>query len=108
VVSYISDGKCDVSGIPKAVNWEDFISKDDDPPLDFEQLPFDHPLYVMFSSGTTGKPKCMVQSSGGVLLNHLKELILSTDVKRSDVLNYITASERPQNVIPPVSLCITI
>lgn len=91
VVSYISDGKCDVSGIPKAVNWEDFISKDDDPPLDFEQLPFDHPLYVMFSSGTTGKPKCMVQSSGGVLLNHLKELIISTDVKRSDVLNYITA-----------------
>ncbi|GAI64144.1 unnamed protein product, partial [marine sediment metagenome] len=45
----------------------------------------------MFSSGTTGKPKCMVQGAGGVLINHLKELILSTDVKRSDVLNYITA-----------------
>ena len=91
VVSYISDGKCDVSGIPKVVNWEDFISKDENPPLEFEQLPFDHPIYVMFSSGTTGKPKCMVQSAGGVLINHLKELILSTDVKRSDVLNYITA-----------------
>jgi len=91
VVSYISDGKADVSGIPKAVNWEDFISKEEDPRLDFEQLPFDHPVYVMFSSGTTGKPKCMVQSAGGVLINHLKELILSTDCKRSDVINYITA-----------------
>jgi len=45
----------------------------------------------MFSSGTTGKPKCMIQSGGGVLINHLKELILSTDCKRSDVINYITA-----------------
>ena len=91
VVSYISDGKADVSGIPKAVNWEDFIAKHEAHGLEFEQLPFDHPVYVMFSSGTTGKPKCMVQSAGGVLINHLKELILSTDVKRSDVLNYITA-----------------
>jgi len=91
VVSYISDGKPDISMVPKAVHWEDFISNEEDPALVFEQLPFDHPLYIMFSSGTTGKPKCMVQSAGGVLLNHLKELILSTDVKRSDVLNYITA-----------------
>jgi len=91
VVSYISDGKGDVSGIPKAINWEDFMSKEENPKLDFEQLPFDHPVYIMFSSGTTGKPKCMVQSSGGVLINHLKELILSTDCKRSDVINYITA-----------------
>ena len=91
VVSYISDGKADVSSIPKAVNWEDFISKEDDPSIQFEQLPFDHPIYIMFSSGTTGKPKCMVQSAGGVLINHLKELILSHDCKRSDILNYITA-----------------
>ncbi|HDZ18360.1 MAG TPA: acetoacetate--CoA ligase, partial [archaeon] len=46
---------------------------------------------VMFSSGTTGKPKCMVQGAGGVLINHLKELILATDLKRSDTINYITA-----------------
>ncbi|TFG19483.1 MAG: acetoacetate--CoA ligase [Promethearchaeota archaeon] len=91
VVSYVSEGKCDVSGIPKAVNWESFIARDENPPLTFEQLPFDHPIYIMFSSGTTGKPKCMVQSAGGVLINHLKELILLTDCKRSDVLNYITA-----------------
>ncbi len=91
VVSYISDGKVDVSSIPKAVNWEDFISKEEDLDIEFEQLPFDHPIYIMFSSGTTGKPKCMVQSAGGVLINHLKELILNSDCKRSDVINYITA-----------------
>ncbi len=91
VASYVSDGKPDISNIPKAVHWDDFISKEEDPGIDFEQLPFDHPLYVMFSSGTTGKPKCMVQSAGGVLINHLKELILCTDLKRSDVINYITA-----------------
>ncbi len=91
VVSYISDGKADISSIPKAVNWEDFMAKDDEIKLEFEQLPFSHPIYIMFSSGTTGKPKCMVQSGGGVLINHLKELILSTDCKRSDVINYITA-----------------
>ena len=90
-VSYVSEGKPDISSIPNAVHWDDFISKEENPKLDFEQLPFDHPVYVMFSSGTTGKPKCMVQGAGGVLINHLKELILSTDLKRSDVINYITA-----------------
>lgn len=91
VVSYVSDGKVDVNDIPKAINWEDFISKELDLMPKFEQLPFSHPVYIMFSSGTTGAPKCIVQSAGGVLINHLKELILSTDCKRSDVINYITA-----------------
>jgi acetoacetyl-CoA synthetase len=90
VVSYISDNKPDISSIPNAVHWDDFISKEE-VENHFEQLPFDHPLYIMFSSGTTGKPKCMVQSQGGVLINHLKELILSTDLKRSDTITYITA-----------------
>jgi acetoacetyl-CoA synthetase len=91
VVSYVSDGKPDITSIPNAVNWDEFLSKEEDPKLNFEQLPFDHPVYVMFSSGTTGAPKCMVQGAGGVLINHLKELILATDLKRSDVINYITA-----------------
>ena len=91
VVSYITDGKPEISHIPNAIHWDDFISNEEDPGIKFEQLPFDHPLYVMFSSGTTGKPKCMVQSAGGVLINHLKELILSTDCKKSDVISYITA-----------------
>ncbi|MDR7519708.1 MAG: acetoacetate--CoA ligase, partial [Armatimonadota bacterium] len=59
-------------------------------PLQFEQLPFDHPLYIMFSSGTTGKPKCMVQGAGGVLINHLKELLLHTDLGPDDRILYIT------------------
>ncbi len=91
VVSYISQEKPDITNIPYAVHWDDFISIEENPPIKFAQLPFDHPLYIMFSSGTTGRPKCMVQSAGGVLINHLKELILSTDCKREDILSYITA-----------------
>ena len=58
--------------------------------MQFEQLPFDHPVYIMFSSGTTGKPKCMVQGAGGILSNHLKELMLHTDLNREDRIFYIT------------------
>jgi len=89
VASYATD-KPDVSPIPNAVRFEDFLAQEDYLPLQFEQLPFDHPLYIMFSSGTTGKPKCMVQGTGGVLINHLKELLLHSDLKREDRILYIT------------------
>ncbi len=59
--------------------------------IEFVQVPFSHPLYIMFSSGTTGKPKSMVQSVGGVLINHLKELIIHSDLKRNDAITYITS-----------------
>jgi acetoacetyl-CoA synthetase len=90
VVSYTRQ-RPDISQIPSAVHYEDFLSQERNLEIQFEQLPFDHPQYIMFSSGTTGKPKCMVQGAGGVLINHLKELILHTDLKRSDRIFYITS-----------------
>lgn len=58
--------------------------------LRYEQLPFDHPVYIMYSSGTTGKPKCIVHGAGGTLLQHFKELSLHTDLQEEDVLTYYT------------------
>jgi acetoacetyl-CoA synthetase len=90
VVSHTRE-KPDISQIPNSVHYDDFLSKEKNLEIQFEQLPFDHPQYIMFSSGTTGKPKCLVQGAGGVLINHLKELILHTDLKRRDKIFYITS-----------------
>jgi acetoacetyl-CoA synthetase len=90
VVSYTRE-KPDLSQISNAVHYDDFLSKEDNLEIQFAQLPSNHPQYIMFSSGTTGKPKCLVQSAGGVLINHLKELLLHTDLKRSDRIFYITS-----------------
>ncbi len=76
---------------PKFTDYNDTLSQEKEDIL-FEQLPFDHPVYVMFSSGTTGKPKCIVQGAGGILLNHLKDLILHTDLKREDRIIYMTST----------------
>jgi acetoacetyl-CoA synthetase len=89
VVPYISASP-DIGAIPNAVLLDDFKSSNDGLDIDFAQLPFDHPLYVMYSSGTTGLPKCMVQSAGGILVHHLKELILHTGLTREDTIFYFT------------------
>jgi len=89
VVPYMSE-KLDIGSVPKSVLYTDFLSRDSSSELRFEQRDFNHPVYIMFSSGTTGKPKCMVQGCG-VLINHLKELLLHSDVKREDRVFYITS-----------------
>jgi acetoacetyl-CoA synthetase len=80
----------DVSRIPNAVLYNDFKSSETNLEISFEQLPFSHPLYIMYSSGTTGLPKCMVQSAGGILIHQVKELLLHTDLKREDTIFYFT------------------
>ena len=79
----------DISSIQKAVLWDDFRIPDARE-IDFAELPFDHPLYIMYSSGTTGVPKCIVHSAGGTLLQHLKEHQLHTSLTRDDTLFYYT------------------
>ncbi|PKN24625.1 MAG: acetoacetate--CoA ligase, partial [Deltaproteobacteria bacterium HGW-Deltaproteobacteria-21] len=80
----------ETKGIAKAVRYSDFRASGPVPSMDFVQLPFDHPHYIMYSSGTTGLPKCMVQGAGGVLINQLKELVIHTDLKREDTIFYFT------------------
>jgi len=89
VVPY-TENEPDVHVVPNAVIYSDFRSHVSGLTVVFEQLPFDHPLYIMYSSGTTGLPKCMVQSSGGILIHHIKELMLHTDLKREDTIFYFT------------------
>jgi len=89
VVPYASE-KPDVASVPRAVRLADFLAPFAPKALAFESLPFNHPLYILYSSGTTGVPKCIVHGAGGVLLMHLKEHVLHCDVKPGDRLFYFT------------------
>ena len=89
VVPY-TEKEADISAVANAVHYGDFRSAQSGLEIEFAQLPFGHPLYIMYSSGTTGLPKCMVQSAGGILVHHLKELLLHTDLKREDTIFYFT------------------
>ncbi|GAB6061277.1 acetoacetate--CoA ligase [Deferrisoma palaeochoriense] len=89
VVPFVSDSP-DLSVLGgKGVLWADALANDA-AEVEFAQLPFDHPLYIMYSSGTTGVPKCIVHGAGGTLIQHAKEHILHTDLKPGDAIFYFT------------------
>ncbi len=90
VVPYLMAG-ADLSGLPNAVAYPDLLKRSPGT-LPYADLPFDHPLYILYSSGTTGQPKCMIHRQGGVLLQHLKEVGLHTDVGAGDRLFYFTTT----------------
>ncbi|KAG0716834.1 Acetoacetyl-CoA synthetase [Chionoecetes opilio] len=83
----------DISGIPNSIFLDDFLREwEGEIEIEFEQVPFHHPLFIMFSSGTTGVPKCMVHSVGGTLVQIAKEHVLHCDLSRKDVFTYYTTT----------------
>ena len=80
----------DLSGLRRANLWVEFLATEGGQSPPYVAVPFDHPLYIMYSSGTTGIPKCIVHGQGGTLLQHMKELMLHCDLRRDDTIFYFT------------------
>lgn len=89
VVSYTTDQSA-LDKIPNAISWKAFLAPDSPVEIAFVQVPGEHPRYIMYSSGTTGNPKCMVQSYASILLNQFKEHLLHCNLRRNDVPFYFT------------------
>ncbi|WP_136659663.1 acetoacetate--CoA ligase [Nitratireductor sp. XY-223] len=90
IVPYAGDAETLAASLENALTLNGFIEPFDARAVTFEQLPFDHPLYILFSSGTTGIPKCIVHSAGGTLLQHLKEQQLHSNLRSGERLFYFT------------------
>ena len=90
VVPYLGEAEDVASTLPNGVSLDAFIAPFEAAPLTFERLPFNHPIFILFSSGTTGVPKCIVHGAGGTLLQHIKEHRLHCDLHPGDRLFYFT------------------
>jgi acetoacetyl-CoA synthetase len=90
VVAPLLEQRVDVSDIPNAVTMDEWLRRFTPGDIDYAQMPFDHPLYILFTSGTTGKPKCIVHGAGGSLLAGLKMYKLQFDVRPGDRFFYYT------------------
>ena len=86
------DPQADPAGLDAAIGWEDLQGRGAGAELVFERVPFDHPLWVLYSSGTTGLPKAIVQGQGGILLEHLKKLNLHVDAQEGDRIFWFTTT----------------
>jgi acetoacetyl-CoA synthetase len=82
----------DTSPLDNVVMWDKVLSEHEGAELSFEQVPFDHPLWVLYSSGTTGLPKAIVQSQGGILLEHLKKVVFHIDLRPEDRFFWFTTT----------------
>jgi acetoacetyl-CoA synthetase len=89
VAPYVTEAP-DISRIHRAVRWDEFVDVAPSQPVEFVQLPFNHPLYIVYSSGTTGVPKCIVHGAGGTLIQHLKEHQIHCDIRAGDRVFYFT------------------
>jgi acetoacetyl-CoA synthetase len=90
IVPYLKTADQVAACVPRATTLEAFLAPFEAKPLVFERMPFNHPVYILFSSGTTGVPKCIVHGAGGTLLQHLKEHCLHCDLREGDKLFYFT------------------
>jgi acetoacetyl-CoA synthetase len=91
VIPYLGED-IDLSSLSDVVPWDELLAEGADAPLEFTRVPFDHPLWVLYSSGTTGLPKAIVQGQGGILLEHLKKLNLHVDAHPGDRLFWFTTT----------------
>ena len=90
VVPYLGEAEAVAKELPRAVTLDAFMKAFAPQPIAYTRLPFDHPIYILYSSGTTGAPKCIVHGAGGTLVQHLKEHQLQCDLHASERLFYFT------------------